>query len=166
MILIALGSNLAGDFETPEQVLNEAFRAIEGAGIAILARSNIWVTAPVPKSDQPDYCNAVIAVETTLNAQELLRVLHGIEAQFGRIRSETRNEARILDLDLLAYHDMICDNLELTVPHPRMHERGFVLFPLCELNPDWSHPIYGKTAQDLRASLFDQDEISLLKAAA
>lgn len=165
MILIALGANLAGPYGSPEETLKMAMMTLENAGVQIIAKSSIWVTKPVPASDQPLYRNAVVAVRTKRIAADLLDLLHAIEADFGRVRME-RNEARILDLDLIAYNDTVIHSADISIPHPRMHERGFVLVPLCEINAQWRHPVLQKNAEELLALLPDQNDIHPASAAA
>lgn len=104
-------------------------------------------------SDQPWFVNGVAAVSTGLNPAGLLSVLHEVEAEFGRTRT-LRNEARILDLDLIAYDELVTDGATPpTLPHPRMHERAFVLLPLSDIAPDWRHPATGAALPDLIAAL-------------
>lgn len=156
MILIALGANLPSKFGTPRDTLKEAVKAMGAAGLKIAAVSRLWLTAPVPVSDQPWYHNAVAAIETDLPPLELLAKLQKIENEFGRVR-EVRNEPRVLDLDLLAYHDQILDLPELILPHPRLHERAFVLLPLRDIAPDWQHPLrYEKLSDFIDAIPDDQ----------
>lgn len=141
---IALGGNL-GD---SQRILSEAVEAIDGArGIRVLARSHLYKTAPVGPP-QPDYLNACLTIETMLSARSLLHQLLRIENQFGRVRQE-RWGARSLDLDLLLFGDQIIDSPGLTVPHPRLHERAFVLVPLMDVASQWQHPIFGKTIAQL-----------------
>jgi len=130
-------------------------------GITISSCSQFYQTAPVPASDQPWYVNAVIAVETGLDASALLKLLHDLESDFGRIRG-IRNESRILDLDLLAYGDEIHAG-DMDLPHPRLHGRLFVLHPLCDIAPDWMHPILRKSARQLLAECADKSKISVIK---
>lgn len=165
MILVALGANLPGAFGTPEQALVRAMDEIQRAGLRIIARSRIWLTAPVPASDQPDYRNAVIRIETDLPSATLLDMLHRIESDFGRVRA-VRNEARVIDLDLLAYGDEVVDTDDITLPHPRMHDRAFVLVPLCEIAPDWIHPVLNKPASVLLDNMEDKASLTTMKVAA
>jgi 2-amino-4-hydroxy-6-hydroxymethyldihydropteridine diphosphokinase len=148
MILIALGANLPSRFGTPEETLHAAYRALTAKGIAVAKASRIWITAPVPASDQPDYRNAVAAVETDRDALALVRALKAIEREFGRIEA-VQNAPRVIDLDLLAFHDEIHNTDELTVPHPRLHERAFVVLPLSDIAPGWRHPLLEKTTNEL-----------------
>ncbi len=153
MVFIALGANLPSQFGSPEQTLEAVKPALERAGIAVVCSSGIWISAPVPASDQPWYRNTVIEVRTDLSARDLLQVLHDIEHEFGRVREE-RNEPRVLDLDLIDYRGEIIREEGLHVPHPRMHERGFVLYPLREISPCWEHPVLNKTIDELIEMFF------------
>jgi 2-amino-4-hydroxy-6-hydroxymethyldihydropteridine diphosphokinase len=147
---IALGSNL-GD---REQTLRRAVAALgEEPGIRVTAISSLIDTAPVGVVDQPRFLNGVAAVETELSAQRLLAVLLGIERHFGRRReASTPHGPRTLDLDLLLYGDEVIDEPGLRVPHPRLHEREFVLRPLAELAPGLEVPGKGRV-ETLRAGL-------------
>ena len=112
-------------------------------------RSSWYRSAPLPASDQPWFVNGVAEVKTTLSAEELLQALHAIESDYGRVR-QRRNESRTLDLDLLCYDDQVIDQPNAcVVPHPRLHERAFVLLPLAELVPRWRHPVSGLTAAEM-----------------
>ncbi len=143
MILIALGANLPSRYGEPLVTLEKAIECIDAySDICVTNRSSVYVSAPVPVSDQPWYHNAVIDIEASLSPQDLLGVLQAIEIDFGRIRGE-RNAARILDLDILAYHDLILEESGLILPHPRMTERAFVVLPLFDIAPTWKHPATG-----------------------
>src|SRR5262249_44922427 len=143
VIFVGLGANLPSVAGPPQATLLAAFEALHRAGGAILPRPRWYRSAPGPPSDQPDFVNGVASVATTLDPAALLELLHGIEADFGRERPRA-NAARTLDLDLLAYDDRtMAEPGGLILPHPRLHERAFVLLPLAELAPDWRHPRLG-----------------------
>lgn len=157
MILIALGANLPSSFGEPEQTLKRAVADIQARGVRVIKQSSIWKTAPVPVSDQPWYRNAVIRVETNLQALELLQLLHSIEESFGRIRT-VKNAPRVLDLDLIAYNSEIIDEDGVYIPHPRMHNRSFVLRPLQEVAPSWKHPVLKRSIDDLIQALPTEED--------
>jgi 2-amino-4-hydroxy-6-hydroxymethyldihydropteridine diphosphokinase len=116
----------------------------------------------VPPSDQPWFVNAVASLETGLSPAELLAKLHEIEAAFGRTRLG-RNEARVLDLDLLTYHGRVSAPGESPVlPHPRLAERAFVVLPLAELAPGWQHPVSGLSASQLASRLSSAETVEPL----
>ena len=152
MILVGLGANLPSSVGSPVDTLGAAIGALREAGVKIVARSRWYRTAPVPASDQPWFVNGVVAVETNLEPMELLALLQKIERQFGRERG-IRNAARTLDLDILDYDERIVEGPRLTLPHPRMQERAFVLLPLAEIAPDWRHPKTGQGVSALIAAL-------------
>jgi len=156
MILIGLGSNLESpQWGPPVQVLAAALRQLECAGVRLAGCSPWYRSAPVPASDQPWFINGVARIETALAPQALLALLHRIEARLGRRRG-VRWGARIIDLDLLAYGGRVitgCSADGLVLPHPRLHERAFVLAPLADLMPSWRHPVSGRTAADMLAAL-------------
>ncbi|MEK9925727.1 MAG: 2-amino-4-hydroxy-6-hydroxymethyldihydropteridine diphosphokinase, partial [Alphaproteobacteria bacterium] len=118
-------------------------------GIRRDRQSRWFETAPVPISDQPWFMNVVLLAHTALSPEETLEQLHAIESQFGRTRN-VRNEARVLDIDLLDYDGEVIDEPSLTLPHPRLHQRAFVLMPLRDILPEWTHP---KTGDDLTAMI-------------
>jgi len=139
---IALGSNL----QQPEQQILKAFSEIKSLPkTRLLKQSSLYRTAPVGYDNQPDFINAVAQVETDLTPRELLRALLAIENKHGRQRPFA-NAPRVLDLDLLLHGNMVMSTEELTLPHPRMHERGFVLLPLAEIAPTLQLTRYGKVS--------------------
>jgi 2-amino-4-hydroxy-6-hydroxymethyldihydropteridine diphosphokinase len=150
---VALGSNLPFEGAPPAMVLQHALAAMRDANLIVTAASGIWETQAWPPSDQPDYYNAVVALNPAgLSPQSLYEQLSVIEARFGRERRD-KNAARTLDLDLIAMDGLVGTFGEITLPHPRMHERAFVLAPLAEVAPDWRHPGLGETSDGLLARL-------------
>jgi len=128
---LALGSNLGDRLDT----LRRAIDLLEARpGVEVVRSSRVYETEPVGPP-QPEYLNAVIEVRTDLEPRELLDACLAVEAELGRVRGE-RWGPRTLDVDLLTYDELTVDEPDLTIPHPRMHERGFVLVPLGELEPD------------------------------
>ena len=144
---VALGANL-GD---PAATIRAAFGALANLPESrVVHCSSLYRTAPVGNTEQPEFINAVAALETTLAPESLLDALFDIEARFGRIRAE-KNGPRTLDLDLLLYNNQQLNLPRLTLPHPRLHLRAFVLYPLAELAPDLQLPGRGSIAAWLPA---------------
>ncbi len=144
---IALGSNL----DHPAQQVRSAMLAIATlTDCQLIKQSSLYETAPVdcPEHESmpaPNFINAVIKVTTSLSPHALLTALHAIEEEAGRQRPYV-NAPRVLDCDLLLYDDLVINDSTLTLPHPRMHQRGFVLLPLFEIDPHASMPNHGKIA--------------------
>jgi len=152
MVLIGLGGNLPSPVGAPPATLAAALVALAGLGHPTLARSALYRTAPVPASDQPWFVNAVVRVAAQGEPERILDILLQVERRFGRRRGEP-NAARTLDLDLLAFGTICRDDPDLILPHPRLHERLFVLQPLLEIAPAWVHPRLGLTVRELLAGL-------------
>ena len=165
-ILIALGGNLPHPvFGEPRRTLEAALRKMEARGVRVIARSRWFRSAPVPPSDQPWFVNAVARVETEMSAGELMATLHAVEDELGRARKD-RNEARLIDLDLLAYGRRVragrpgdARSAEPELPHPRLHERAFVLRPLAEVAPGWRHPATGRSVEEMIGDL-PEDQVA------
>jgi 2-amino-4-hydroxy-6-hydroxymethyldihydropteridine diphosphokinase len=162
VILIGIGGNLpSARYGPPREVLPAALAQLKASGILVVARSSWYRTEPVPASPQPWFVNAVASLETDLNASGLLAKLQAAEARFGRTRSKP-NAARVLDLDLLDYCGQVTNTTRLVLPHPRLHERRFVLVPLAEIAPNWRHPVLRLTATQLLSGLAAKEAVERL----
>jgi 2-amino-4-hydroxy-6-hydroxymethyldihydropteridine diphosphokinase len=150
-VIIGLGSNLPGNYGSSEALLEAALARFPTIGLTVLCRSDWWRSAAWPDPRAPDYRNGVAIVATDLPAREVLLSLLGLEAAFGRTRPAS-NAPRTLDLDLIAYGRAIIGEPDLIVPHPRAHERLFVIGPLAAIAPGWRHPVIGLTAAVLAMS--------------
>jgi 2-amino-4-hydroxy-6-hydroxymethyldihydropteridine diphosphokinase len=148
---VALGSNL----QDPAAQVTRAFDELAALpATRLVKRSSLYRTAPVSYDNQPDFINAAAEVETDLDPLSLLRALLALETSHGRERPFP-NAPRVLDLDLLFYDELVMQTPELTLPHPRLHERGFVLFPLAEIAPGLEIPGKGSVS-DLVLNCPDQ----------
>jgi 2-amino-4-hydroxy-6-hydroxymethyldihydropteridine diphosphokinase len=149
-VIVALGSNMPGDQPSSEALLEAALSQFPQAGLPVLARSRWWSSAAWPDPKGKEYRNGVAIVEANDPPGAVLEALFAIERQFGRERGEP-NAPRTLDLDLIAYGREVSDSPGLILPHPRAHERLFVMGPLAEIAPGWVHPVLGRTASELAA---------------
>lgn len=147
--VIAIGANIG----EPEEQVRIAIALLKEA-MDVVAISSLYKTKPVGKVDQPDFTNAVVIAQSELPAMELLKVLHGIEVSLGRERGE-RWGPRTIDLDLIQYGDLLSTSGELTLPHPRAHERRFVLEPWLEIDPEALLLTHGRV-EELLSQLPDQ----------
>ena len=154
MILLGLGANLpSARHGKPQATLAAALAALAAEGVAVERRSPWYRSAPVPAAEnQPWYVNGVAEVKTALAPEALLALLHRVEQRFGRVRRQ-RNEPRVLDLDLLDYDGLVQPGDGAVLPHPRLHERAFVLLPLRDVAPGWRHPSLGRGVDELIAAL-------------
>jgi 2-amino-4-hydroxy-6-hydroxymethyldihydropteridine diphosphokinase len=148
---VALGGNLAGDFQSSEALLEAALARFPQAGLPVLARSRWWRSAPWPDRQGNEYRNGVAIVEANGPPEAVLEALFTMERSFGRTRG-VPNAPRTLDLDLIAHGRAILNGAGLVLPHPRAHDRLFVMGPLAEIAPGWRHPVSGRTAADLAAT--------------
>jgi 2-amino-4-hydroxy-6-hydroxymethyldihydropteridine diphosphokinase len=150
-VVVALGGDLAGAYASREALLEAALARLDAVGLTVLARSRWWRSAAWPDPAAPEYRNGVALVRADVGPEAVLARLLEVEAQFGRRRA-ARNAPRTLDLDLIAHGRRIVESAELTLPHPRAHERLFVMGPLAEIAPAWRHPRLGRTAAELAAA--------------
>jgi len=150
--VIAYGANLDSRYGNPVQTFDAVQDEFKNRDLSIILKSDLYDTSPVGTTDdQPSYTNAVMAIETDLNPHDLLKALLDIESCIGRVRTY-QNAPRPVDLDLIDYHGRIInDEPDLILPHPRMHDRKFVLVPLAQIIHDWGHPALGLTVDDLIA---------------
>jgi len=141
-VTIALGSNLGHRLENLQGAVDALFDA---PGLDLVAVSPVYLTAPAGGPQQPDYLNAVLIAATTLPAHAVLERCHGVEEVFGRVRHEVWGP-RTLDLDIIVYGDVVSDDPELILPHPRAYERAFVLAPWHDIDPDAEIPGWGQVS--------------------
>ncbi|KIC52061.1 2-amino-4-hydroxy-6-hydroxymethyldihydropteridine pyrophosphokinase [Tateyamaria sp. ANG-S1] len=171
-LVIALGSNKSSDVGSPAETLEKALVELEESGASIRGQSRFFRTPAVPAGSGPDFVNAVVLLSATWSAPEAITRLHEIEADLGR-RRMVRWEQRVIDLDLLAFGHEVSPDVatlrqwmdlpldqqqkaapgQLLLPHPRLHERAFVLVPMAEVVPDWVHPITRRTVVEMRDAL-------------
>jgi 2-amino-4-hydroxy-6-hydroxymethyldihydropteridine diphosphokinase len=179
--LVALGSNATISGIPPKDRLNDALTTLEDGSVKIRKTSRFYKTPCFPPGAGPDYVNAAIAVETSLSASEVLSFLHRIEAGAGRLR-DLRWGARTLDLDLIAqgasvlpdratfevWRDLPLARQQseapdtLVLPHPRLQDRAFVLIPLCDVAPDWRHPVSGLSVREMVDALPAADKNAIV----
>lgn len=146
--VVALGSDLPGDFPSVEALLEAAFSKLPDFGLLVIRRSSLWWSKAWPDPAQPSYLNAVAITRTAWSSGEAMQALLGLERAFGRVR-EKPNAPRTLDLDLIDHGGSVLTRAGLVLPHPRAHERAFVMGPLAEVAPDWRHPVLGVSAARL-----------------
>ena len=157
MIAIALGANLPSKIGAPIKTLMDALDQFANHGLIVLDRSHWYETAPVPASDQPLYVNGAVVIDTDRSPKETLKVLLSIEDVYERERGEL-NAARTLDLDVLDFNGRVEQGPPI-LPHPRLENRGFVLFPLRDIVPQWLHPVSGMGIDALISKLPDDGVI-------
>ena len=144
-VYLALGSNL-GDRRAN---LKDAIAALPPQ-MEVNAKSSVYETPPWGYEDQPKFLNQVIKAKTYLDAEPLLKHLKRLEVALGR-KESFPNGPRLIDMDILFYDDLVLNTAALSIPHPRLHERGFVLLPLMDINPDLVHPINKKSVREMAA---------------
>ena len=147
-VYLGLGANM-GD---PKAALDAAIQQLSCETLRVIRCSSYYQTKAISDIPQNDYLNCVVEGETTLTPQELMAHLLQIESALGRERT-VRWGPRTIDIDVLTYDDMVSDDKEIVLPHPRMHERLFVLVPFCELNPYFVHPLFNQRVVDLKLRL-------------
>ena len=148
MVYLLLGSNLGNR----KEILDKAIKLLNQKVGIIISQSKDYETAPWGVTDQPDFLNLVVSIQTRLKPLQILEITQSIENQLGRIRKEKWG-ARLIDIDILFYGNEIIDEPNLKIPHPLLQERDFALSPLEEIAPDFVHPVLGKTILELREKL-------------
>ena len=179
-ILVAMGGNLESEIGPPHVTLGYAIASLRSMTNSLLRKSKYFVTPCFPVGYGPDYVNAAVSFQFQGESHELLAILHRIEANFGRLRTQ-RWGGRVLDLDLLAFGDEVAPTIEvyeawrdkplseqmsqtpqeLILPHPRMQDRAFVLGPLMDVAPNWRHPVSGLTVRQMFERLPSEDRAAL-----
>lgn len=163
MILVGLGANLEFDGFSPVQNMEKALADLGNHGHVEVEDVSSWYrTAPVGGIDQPDYVNGVARLKTRIDPLDLMRLLLETEKRYGRVRGE-RWGPRTMDLDLLDFDGCVLDSEEegitLHLPHPRMHERVFVLAPLLDVAPTWKHPVSGRSGANYLTEIGANQEV-------
>ena len=143
MIILGLGSNLSSDFGDRFKNIDLAISFMKDKNINLVNKSSFYESVAYPNNNDPKFVNIVISVEASLKPIELMTSLLSVEEKLGRKRFK-KNDPRTCDIDIIDFHGKIInkkiDNFELNIPHQKMTERNFVLYPLKEINPDWKHP--------------------------
>lgn len=155
VVYLSIGSNLGNRYKNIRYGID---RLLGLESSSVVSRSSLYETEPVGYESQDWFLNAVIKIETMLQPVELLMNLKSIEADSGRDFNQVRFGPRILDLDILLFDNLVVDSEKLVIPHPRMHERRFVLKPLCEIDPFLIHPVLNKSVAQLMESLGDSGQ--------
>lgn len=148
IVYISIGSNLGDRKEN----CRKAIKLLKENGIAVKRHSSMYETEPWGVKDQPKFINMAIEAGTDKKPGEILRVLKEIEKEIGRTET-VKLGPRVIDLDILFYDDLILKTQDLEIPHPLLHEREFVLKPLCEIAPNKKHPVTGKTVKEMLENL-------------
>lgn len=175
-MLLAIGGNLSGHRDSPIGQVRDAVAHIRTQLNVTLTQSQLYRTPCFPPGAGPDFINAAVVFQTEQGADTVLPILHQIEAEMGRAR-EKRWGARVIDIDLIAHGQRVLPDMagylhwaglapdaqarlapdRLILPHPRLHERGFVLVPLMDIAPDWVHPVLGQSVRQMHAALRPED---------
>jgi 2-amino-4-hydroxy-6-hydroxymethyldihydropteridine diphosphokinase len=152
IVFLGIGTNLGNR----ELNLKEAVNRIEESIGSVKKSSSVYVTEPWGFQTNDEFLNMVVKIETELIPSDLLERILIIESLLGRVRNEKQYSSRIIDIDILLYGDLVTDENNLKIPHPLMHERKFVLVPLCEIEGELVHPVLKKSISDLLKSCKDQ----------
>ena len=159
-VFISFGSNLGDKVSNCKRAVHDL-----AAFADVIHISSLYETEPVGKEDQPDFINGVVELDTDLSPHELLAKINSIEDKLGRVRKEKWGP-RIIDLDIIFFDDVILEDKDLKIPHPMAHLRRFVLEPLCEITPEFMHPVYKKSAKKLLDKIDDDKGVVRLNESA
>lgn len=156
-VYISVGANLGNRIETIEN----AYKKINESCGRIVKKSSFYTTPPWGFQSDQEFINAVILIETELEMMELLHCLKSIEHEMGRVRRKKSDkyEDRLIDLDIIDYNQMVFESEHLALPHNKMHLRNFVLIPLLEIAPNWTHPVVCKSASYLLGFLDENERV-------
>ena len=143
MIIINIGSNLSSKNGGRKYNINKAISYLKDLKVNLISLSNFYETPSYPDKNNPKFINICLKLETDLKPKDLLVELQAIEIKLGRARLE-KNEPRVCDIDIIDYKGKIIDEENLKIPHPRLHLRNFVIYPLREIEPEWIHPVFNK----------------------
>jgi len=152
-VFISIGSNLGNKYQN----ITSAISKLKKLG-KILKISSLYITSPLENENQPYFYNCVVEINTKLKPKELLKKIKEIEKNIGRKESKKRYQPRIIDLDILFYGKKIIKSKTLTIPHKKLHQRKFVLWPLAEIAPDFIHPVLKKTIKKIKDELRDPSQ--------
>jgi 2-amino-4-hydroxy-6-hydroxymethyldihydropteridine diphosphokinase len=154
-IYLLLGGNLGNR----EKNLERACSMVQQMVGPVIKRSSVYETEPWGFTHESCFLNQVLHVTTRLSPEELLRSVNAIEKQFGRKRTPEKYAARTMDIDVLFYNDLVLSDEQMTIPHPRLHERKFTLVPLYEIAPELIHPVFKKTTEQLLKECKDEMKV-------
>ncbi len=156
---IALGSNMGA----PLQNIKDAIALLKQSHVEILKESPYYLTKPYGYRDQPDFVNSAVMVKISLSVKGLFSLLKSIEKKMGREQG-VKYGPRVIDLDIIFFNRLIYQDVVITIPHPKMQERSFVLYPLCDLDKDFVHPLFKKTLGTLKNQLVEDFGIKRIEA--
>ena len=152
VVYISVGSNLGHKLENCRTGIAALTNS---AQVRLIDQSPVYRTEPVDYQDQDWFVNYAVKIRTGLEPLDLLKLIHSIEHTAGRVRDSIRFGPRTLDLDIILFDDLVLEESNLTIPHPRMHKRRFVLKPICDIDPDINHPVLQQTMRSLLTNLDD-----------
>jgi len=162
MIHINIGSNLSSKFGTKLKNISIAINLLIDANLKVKKISNFYESPSYPNKKFPKFLNIGILVEYTLTYQALFKKIDLIEKKIGRFKTK-KNDPRVCDIDIIDFNGVVINNKDLSLPHPRCHNRNFVLFPIKEIDPKWTHPIFKKNVDFLINQLDQNSRIEITR---